>query len=239
MSHDAYKVGVIMLNTRFPRPVGDIGNPASFAHPVEFEMVSSATINSVVTNSPISPDVVQGFKIAARSLVEKGCTVITTSCGFACSIHDELQSSIDVPLVSSSLNQVPALVKEFGWHVTLPVITFDSRILSKRHFGRFWSSNVVIQGIEDGKELHNVLKKDLQQLDLRQAEHDVLASVERVLSLHPSSKAVLLECTNLPPYRSAIERRFGLPVYDIFTAINRLARASQPVYGDNKNWNTL
>jgi hypothetical protein len=32
-------LGIIMLNTRFPRVVGDIGNPSTFAFPVRYQIV--------------------------------------------------------------------------------------------------------------------------------------------------------------------------------------------------------
>jgi hypothetical protein len=35
-------LGILMLETRFPRPLGDIGNPASFAHPVRYTIVRGA-----------------------------------------------------------------------------------------------------------------------------------------------------------------------------------------------------
>ena len=154
-------------------------------------------------------------------LVERGCTMITTSCGFACAIHDELERAITVPFVSSALNQVPALIGQLGAHTPLPVITYDGRVLSKRHFGRFWSDNVVIQGIEDGQELYQVIQHDRPELNVQLAEQDVLNSVALVLERHPSSQAIVFECTDLPPYRQAVEKRFGLPVYDIFSALER------------------
>lgn len=220
MSKPAYKLGVLMLNTRFPRHLGDIGHPGSFTVPVEFLTVPSATPGTVVSRQTIAPQVVQGFIEGAQRLIKRGCNVITTSCGFACAIHEELEQAIAVPFVSSALNLIPTLVKQYGWHTTLPVITYDGRILSKQHFGRFWSNNVVIQGIEGGHELYPVIKHDRPALNAQLAELDVLNSVGTVLDTYPSSKAIVFECTNLPPYRNAVEKRFGLPVYDIFSALD-------------------
>ncbi|VXC27385.1 conserved hypothetical protein [Pseudomonas sp. 8Z] len=219
MPNNAHKLGVLMLNTHFPRPLGDIGNPGSFAQPVEFLTVPAATPGTVVSREAIAPQVVQGFIDGAQILVERGCELITTSCGFACAIHDELERAIAVPFVSSALNMIPALVGQLGADTPLPVITYDGRVLSKRHFGRFWADNVVIQGIENGQELYPVIKHDRPQLDAHLAEQDVLHSVAQVLEQHPGSQAIVFECTNLPPYRQAVEKRFGLPVYDIFSAL--------------------
>lgn len=222
MSQNGFKLGVVMLATNFPRPLGDIGNPQSHGHPVDFRVAPAATPSSVVCTHAIHADVVESFVIAAKALVEGGCQAITTSCGFACAIHDELQAELSVPLVTSSLNLVPEIAARYGRKVSLPVITYDSRVLSKYHFGRFWSPGVVLQGIEKGSELYSVIKEDRPELNLEIAENDVLESVARILNRYTDSKAILLECTNLPPYRKAIENRFGIPVYDIFSALEIL-----------------
>ncbi|WP_349975698.1 hypothetical protein [Pseudomonas sp. WHRI 8519] len=222
MSQNGFKLGVVMLATRFPRPLGDIGNPESHGLPVEFLVAPAATTSSVVSAHAIPTDVVDSFIEAAKTLVDRGCHGITTSCGFACGIHDELQAALPVPIVSSSLNLVPHLASRFGTNTPLPVITYDSQVLSKYHFGRFWAPNVVVQGIEKSGELYTVIKGDKEILDASLAERGVLESVEKALSRYPTSKAILLECTNLPPYRQAIEKYFGLPVFDIFSALETL-----------------
>lgn len=131
MSQNGFKLGVVMLATNFPRPLGDIGNPQSHGHPVDFRVAPAATPSSVVCPHAIHADVVESFVIAAKALVEGGCQAITTSCGFACAIHDELQAELSVPLVTSSLNLVPEIAARYGRKVPLPVITYDSRVLSK------------------------------------------------------------------------------------------------------------
>ena len=53
-------VGVVMLNTGFPRFPGDIGNPASFDSmdvDVRYKVVDAATVSSIVTASGISESV--------------------------------------------------------------------------------------------------------------------------------------------------------------------------------------
>ena len=47
-------LGIIMLNTRFPRVVGDIGNPKTFAFPVRYRIVEQATVDQVVREDGLS-----------------------------------------------------------------------------------------------------------------------------------------------------------------------------------------
>lgn len=215
-------LGIVMLHTRFPRPLGDIGNPASFNCPTLFETVPSATPGSIIAPGDIDPAVVADMIAAARRLIARGATLITTSCGFVCSIHEQIAAAIDVPLVSSALNLVPLLASEWPGGPLL-VLTFDGRVLSRNHFGRFWVDNLVIQGIEQGSELHPVIKHDRLVLDAERACADVLQAAAAALAQHPDCSAIVLECTNLPPYRQALMQRFGLPVFDVFSAIEQVA----------------
>jgi Asp/Glu/hydantoin racemase len=215
-------LGIVMLHTRFPRPLGDIGNPASFNCPTLFETVPSATPGSVITPGNIDPAVVADMIAAARRLIARGATLITTSCGFVCSIHEQIAAAIDVPLVSSALNLAPVVAASWPCGPML-VLTFDGRVLSRSHFGRFWVDNLVIQGIEQGSELHPVIKHDRTEMDLSRACADVLEAAATALAQHPNCAAIMLECTNLPPYRQALMQRFGLPVFDVFSALEHVA----------------
>merc|ERR1712050_297760 len=56
---------------------------------------------------------------------------------------------------------------------------------------------------------------------------------KQILKEQPSIKAMLLECTELPPYADALRAKFGLPVWDAITAADFYISAFQdnPRYG--------
>ena len=41
----------------------------------------------------------------------------------------------------------------------------------------------------------------------------------RLVAEHPEIGAIVLECTNMPPYRADIQAATGLPVFDITTLV--------------------
>ena len=47
-STEAARVGVLMLDTRFPCPPGDVGNPATFDFPLRYHRVPAASPARVV-----------------------------------------------------------------------------------------------------------------------------------------------------------------------------------------------
>src|SRR3989475_5934874 len=100
-----FTVGILILDTRFPRILGDVGNAATFPFPVRYHRVSGATPDLVVRRGAegLLPAFVQG----ARALEGEGVGAITTSCGFLAKYQQELAAAVRVPVFTSSLLMVP------------------------------------------------------------------------------------------------------------------------------------
>ncbi|MDH2431905.1 hypothetical protein QCD60_04970 [Pokkaliibacter sp. MBI-7] len=217
------RLGVIMLNTHFPRLPGDVGNPQTFAFPSQYVRVQTATVDRVISAQGVQPDVAEAILQAAIQLEQQGVELIVTSCGFLGELQGTIESHTHTPLLSSSLMLVPLLRNVFGRQARLGVLTFDSRKLKPLHFNGHHDQWIDIEGIEGGQELHRVISQDLPALDPQRAEADVLAAVDRLL--HHKPAALLLECTNLSPYIEAIRQHSGLPVFDLIQAIHWLLAA--------------
>ena len=76
----------------------------------------------------------------------------------------------------------------------------------------------MIAGLE-GTSFHATIALDLDALDEERARQDHVDIARRLIAQHPEIEAFVLECTNMPPYASAIREATGLPVYDITTLI--------------------
>jgi hypothetical protein len=206
-------LGVLMLETRFPRPPGDAGNPASYAMPVQFAVVRGATPLRVV-RAATDPDLLQPFVDAARSLVAQGARAITTSCGFLVGFQRALQDSVPVPVWSSGLLKLPELARP-------GVLTVDARSLGAAHLraagGR---EDTPIEGLAPGGTLQRTLLHDLPSLDVQRAEAEVVAAAKRLLDRHPEIDSLVLECTNMPPYAAAVQRGTGRPVHHLLTLVH-------------------
>src|SRR5256885_8858063 len=100
-----FTVGILILDTRFPRIPGDVGNAATFPFPVRYHRVSGADPDLVVRRGAegLLPAFVQG----ARALEGEGVGAITTSCGFLAKYQQELAAAVRVPVFTSSLLMVP------------------------------------------------------------------------------------------------------------------------------------
>jgi hypothetical protein len=76
-------------------------------------------------------------------------------------------------------------------------------------------------GTENGREFFRVLiKAEKDDMDVAAARQDILDAGKELLAGHPDVGAIVLECTNMPPYSAALQQELGLPVYDIYTMIS-------------------
>src|SRR4029077_15162860 len=100
-------LGILMLEARFPRIPGDMGNGATWPFPVLYRVVRGASPDKVVLQGArgLLPDFVE----AARELVRLGAEAITTNCGFLSLYQNELAAAASVPVATSSLMQGPWL----------------------------------------------------------------------------------------------------------------------------------
>lgn len=210
-------LGLLMLQTRFPRPLGDVGHPRSFDFPVRQRVVQGATPDRVVRGR--DPAHLQPFIDAARELVAEGCGAISTSCGFLAQWQRELQAALPVPVWTSSLLQLRErqnLGRRCG------VITIEAEALGAAHFEGVGADPATpVEGITPGSALHRTLMLDLAELDESDAQQQVLAAAQRLRQRHPHIDTLVLECTNLPPYAPALRKATGLIVLDVVTLLNR------------------
>ncbi len=209
-------LGILMLNTRFPRIPGDIGNPRTFPFPVRYEVIELATVDRIVSAVGPSAEVVNAFVAAAGRLVKAGVVGLTTSCGFMAVAQKELAARVTVPMVTSSLCQIPLVQATLPAGKRVGVLTIDSGELTACHFSGVGApADLPVEGIEGGKELARIIKHDLAELDPVKAEDDVINAGKRLLAKSPEVGAIVLECTNMAPYSKALATELSLPVYDI------------------------
>ena len=211
-------LGILMLNTRFPRPPGDIGNPHTWPFPVLYQVIEAATVDRVVNADPPADPLLEPFIAGGRRLIDAGARAITTTCGFLALFQDELTGALSVPVMASSLQQVPLVQATLPRGKRVGVISIDARSLSPRHLAAAGvDADTPVVGTETGRELSRIILADLEELDMAAAEADVIAAGDALLAKAPDLGAVVLECTNMAPYARVLSTHLGLPVYDIVT----------------------
>jgi hypothetical protein len=218
-------LGVLMLP-------GDIGNPETFIRagiPVRMKTVVAASPRAIVQEA--DPAWLRPFTEAAQALVREGAAMITTSCGFLAAHQQALQAAVDVPVWTSSLLQCRSL-PDVG------IVTFDAASLTPailRAAGV--AEGTPVQGLRPGCEMHHRILNNNDAMDLTQARQDVIEAAQRLVADHPHLRTLVLECTNMPPYREAVATATGREVRDAETLLIGAwrARRSPPAGAGNRS----
>jgi Asp/Glu/hydantoin racemase len=212
-------LGILMLDARFPRIPGDMGNATTWPFPVLYRVVKGATPERVVVNQ--AAGLLQDFLAAAEDLVSCGAEAITTNCGFLALFQAELAAHVRVPVATSALIQVPWVQATLPPGRRVGIITVSAASLTPRHLAAAGvPPDTPVVGTEHGREFYRVLiLAERQDLDVAAAACDILTAGQELVARHPEVGAVVLECTNMPPYAHALREALGLPVYDICSLI--------------------
>ncbi len=212
-------VGVLMLETCFPRPVGDIGNPLSWGFPVQYRVVKGASAQKVVLQDPT--ELFGAFVSAGRELVQAGCTGITTSCGFLALMQNELKSALGVPFASSSLMQLPMVDTMLPSGKRAGVLTISAESLTTAHLTAAGAHpDTPLQGMDPIGAFAGPILADLPEMDFEACRKEMLEAAEQLVSRNEGISAIVLECTNMVPYAGEIAQQTGLPVYSIHSFVS-------------------
>jgi hypothetical protein len=219
-------LGVLMLDTRFPRLLGDIGNPRTFDFPVRYQEVRGASPRRVVRES--DPSLLQPFIAAGRSLVRDGATAITTSCGFLMLFQQALQEALTVPVWTSSLLLMPEIQADLPPGRVVGVVTVDAAALGADHLRAAGADAATpIEGLAPGCAFQRCLLNNEDSFDAGAAEQATVAAALRLVERCPEVAAIVLECTNMPPYSQAVRAATGRAVHDITILINGRFRPAE------------
>ena len=212
-------LGILMLDARFPRIRGDMGNASTWPFPVLYRVVRGATPERVVLEG--ARGLLHAFMDAAKELVALGAEAITTNCGFLSLFQAELAQAVGVPVATSSLMQVPWVQATLPPGRRVGVLTICRATLSELHLEAAGApADTPLAGTENGREFFRVLiKAEKPDLDIGAAREDILDAGRNLVRAHPHVGAIVLECTNMPPYAAALQDELGLPVYDIYSMI--------------------
>ena len=203
-----------MLDTRFPRLPGDIGNPASWPFPVRYRVVPGASPERVVRRR--AEGLLDGFIAAGRDLVAAGVDGIATTCGFLSPFQARLAEALAVPVAASALMQVPAVAALLPPGRRVGVLTVAAAALTREHLAAAGApEDTPVMGTDGGGTFTRAILGDEPDLDAAAARRDVIEATGALAAAHPELGAIVLECTNMDPYAADVAAASGLPVFSM------------------------
>ncbi|MBV9429473.1 MAG: aspartate/glutamate racemase family protein [Bradyrhizobiaceae bacterium] len=213
------RVGILMLETRFPRIPGDMGNAATWPFPVLYKVVTGASPERVVKER--ANGLLNAFLEGARELADLGADGITTTCGFLSLFQRDIAAHVGVPVATSSLMQAPMIERVLPAGRQVGILTISAKTLTPEHLAAAGvSADTPVVGTDEGREFTRAILGDEPVLDIAAAERDIIDAGEALVRRHPQVGAVLLECTNMAPYAATLREHLDLPVYDIVSFVS-------------------
>lgn len=215
-------IGIIILNVNIPYLPGNVGNATTYPFPVQFIKVKEASLERLIKQQDNS--LIKHFIEAAKELESQGVKAITGGCGFTALFQKEVAASVSVPVFLSSLLQIPFIFQILAPGRKIGVVTADKTSLTDKHFKAVGVDPddipLVIAGMEDKKEFRQAILEEKGTLDSSKIEIELLDTIENMTQNSLDIGAILLECSDLPPYSYKVQQKTGLPVFDYITMIN-------------------
>jgi len=212
-------LGLIKLDTLFPRLPGDLGLGSSWGAHVKEVVIHGAMPQLIVQQqesfeqSAFAP----AFGQAVQSLAQEGASAITTSCGFLVLWQRDLQSLTSVPVITSSLCLLPELLLS---EEQVGVLSIDVNSLTPRHWqgagvSEAQLNRLVVGGLSTDSHFYQSILGNRVQMNAQIALREVVAAALQMKLSAPYVQTLVLECTNLPPYQAAIQDATGLKVLSL------------------------
>lgn len=240
-NNEIISLGIIRLDYDYPPAVGDIDHYDTFNYKVyykvipglTFEMCQSGNITHKVKNNIINS--VKWFNL-------KHVSAITGDCGFMINIQNIVREHTRLPVLMSSLVQLPTLVQSYGNKEKILVLTANGKSLLDMK-GLIYdlcnsdieNEQIVIFGCENIKGFDAVAKGE--KVNTQIVEKDLVEQIKWLLTFNSEIVCILSECTELPPYSDALRKSTGLPVFDAITCADFFmsSKKDNPRFGLN-NW---
>ena len=215
-----HAIGILMLEYRAPFIPGDVGNASTYDYPVLFKVVPGLTLDEATAGDNKQEQLVVE---AALELERFGVRGVASDCGFLIKYQEAVKNALGVPVLLSSLLQVPLVAASVKGPVG--VVVASTAGVTKRSLelaGVKPDTRVIVRGMEDQPHFTESILEQGGVLDSDLIERETVAVTRSMINEHPDLGAIVLECSLLPPYSRAVQEATGLPVFDYITMIDYL-----------------
>ena len=215
-------IGILCLESLFPKPRGHMRNPLTYGFPTVTRVIRGVDIPRLLFNP--TPDLLEPFIQAAKELEADGVQAITGSCGFMALFQKAVASAVSVPVLMSSLVQIPLIHTLHGPGCRIGVLTAHSGSLTPEHFRQAGVPDAQIDALAiAGMENFPVFRKTILEgaapvMDTDAVGAEIGAAAAAMTDGQPLA-ALLLECTDLSVFARTVQEAVSVPVYDINSLI--------------------
>lgn len=210
-----YTIGMLCAEWNIPFVPGDLNNATTFDFPVRYLTVDGAVGADVLSGNALH--YAEHFVVAAKRLEAEGVRAITGNCGYMGAYQQVVADAVSIPVFLSSLLQAPLLLSMLASTADLGVLVANADGISEALLSGAGISDVSrlqFKGLNDKPHFHDVILRETGTLDVERLTTEVVEGALALVEENPRVRAILLECSDLPPYAAAVHGATGLPVFD-------------------------
>mgnify|MGYP000305447168 FL=1 len=103
------------------------------------------------------------------------------------------------------------------------IVTANGKTLTEKHLNVATNGidiPVAVAGLEGQPHFYDAIHAEKGTLDFDKVEQEVVQVTQGLVQENDGVRAILFECTDLPPYAAAVQEAVGLPVFDFSTLVN-------------------
>jgi hypothetical protein len=222
-----YSVGIIYIeDVWYPMVPGNVVNAHTYDFPVRMKAIPNLGIDRLLRGDPT---IAQDIIAVGRHMIEKeGIRALCSACGFFGNFHRQVAEELDIPVALSSLVQIPWVRTIIKPRQKIGVLTADASSLTDRLLESCFVPDrgmLVVKDLRHAPQFSAVLEYR-GEFDNGKVRQEVVAAALGLLGQDCDIGAILLECSDMPPYAAAVQAATQLPVFDFITLIKWLHGAT-------------
>jgi len=210
-------IGILVAEAAYTMLPGNVANAGTYPFPVVYETLEGVPFERVLSGDPeVADAVIQ----SGQKLVNSGVRAVVGACGSFANYQTAAAACLDVPVFLSSMLQVPWILASLKDEQKLLVLSAVASALTEKVFDQCdirKTERLQIEQAIDVPEFTEMLSPG--GFNPAVLETGLAVQVRKLVLKSPEIGAILLQCSDLPPYAWAIQRASGLPVFDMNTLI--------------------
>ena len=218
-----FDIGIICLETTHALLPGNVQHARSYSFPVIYEAVSVDDPWRVMRGEPaLLPPILA----AARTLRRRGVRAICGACGSFGFYQREIAAALDVPVFLSPLMLVPLILAGLAPDRRIGIVAGSAALIDQRLFdacGVADPTRLAMAPMADCSEFANMVAG--RPLDVALLRAQLGEVVDQLVRREPALGAILLQCSDLPPFAADLQAVTGLPIFDMTRMIAWVAGA--------------
>lgn len=216
-----HAVGILAIDVQYPLVPGNIVNATSFQFPVLYKILQGVAPHRLLSGDP---DLLQVIIDGGQELISYGARAIVGACGSFANYQKSAAESLGVPTYLSIMTQVPFILNSMKRDQKLGIIAADANAITPAVLEQCDirdRSRLILTSAIEMSEFRKLLTAP-QDFSSNRLDEEIGNFSVRFAKENPDLGAILLQCSDLPPYAHTIQRASGLPVYDMALLINWL-----------------